>query len=432
MDIDIIELTRKHESAAVNTFGMGIDPPIFIKGQSASLWTEDGRRFIDLVSGSAVSNLGHGNSHQIEAIKAEMESGILHTGTRLPSKARAELYQELSRIFPEELDTIHLANSGSEAVEISLKIAQYVTGRTDIFSFYGGYHGRTVGSLSVTSTKRIRKPFLPLFNKVHFFPYPYVFRPPLPGCDGNNISDFCLEYLRQALLNPVSGIQDPCALIVEAVQGVSGVIIPPHGFLKGIREICNEFGILLIVDEIWNGFGRTGQWFAFQHENIVPDIVTFGKALSGSLPLAGAISKEQVLKSWPSGMHTSTFQGNPLACAAAMSNIRQIKEEKILKYVRDKIEPMIKERLDELGSIPGVGEIRVIGALAGIELVGENGQPNAKAAKKAQVRCMDKQVLVYSAGWYSNVIMLVPPLVITLNELDESLSKVISVIKSLS
>ena len=427
----VVEWTRKHESTAVNTFGLGIDPPNFTRGEGALLWTEDGRRFIDLVSGSAVSNLGHGNPGQKAAIQKELASGVLHTGTRLPAGSRAELYRELTAIFPSGLDAVHLMNSGSEAVETALKAAQYITGRRDVIAFYGGYHGRTLGSLSVTAMRQVRKPFLPLPSNVHFFPYPYPFRPPLPGSDGDTIGEHCLEYLRKALLNPASGVDEPCALIVEAIQGVGGVVVPPQGFLRGIREICNDFDIIMILDEIWTGFGRTGLWFAFQHDDVIPDMVALGKAMSGSLPLAGVVSSDRLLKSWPSGMHTSTFQGNPLACAAAVSNIRQIKEEKLLEYVQNTVEPMLKSALNDLVDLPSVGETRVIGALAGIEFVKKDGSADSNASKEVQRACMEQYVLAYSGGWYGNVVMLVPPFVITNDDLDQALNVIIEVIRAL-
>ena len=428
---NIIDLTRSYETTAANTFRQMAKPPVFVKGSGASLWTDDGQRYIDLVCGSAVTALGHGDSVQTDAIKAQLETGVLHTGTRLPAPRRAELYGELARIFPDKIAAFQLANAGSEAVEVALKSAQYATGRRSVIAFYGGYHGRTMGALSVTATKRVREPFLPLDANVHFFPYPYPYRPPLPGSNRATIGEHCLEYLRNALINPVSGLDRPSAMIVEAIQGVAGVVVPPPGFLTGLREICQEFDILMIVDEIWNGFGRTGKWFGFDHDGIVPDLVTIGKAFSGSLPLSGVAGRSDILQRWPGGMHTSTFQGNPLACAAAVASIRRIRDDKLLSHAGEFIGPTLVRYLSPLQDLPHVGEVRVIGAIAGIELVDDDGQPAPELVNKAQNFCLDHGVLVYAGGWYDNVLMLVVPLVIDDDEMDQALSSVVQAITTI-
>lgn len=428
LQTDILALTREYESTAVNTFGLTEKPPLFVRGEGATLWDQAGKSYVDLVCGSSVTILGHGNAHQRAAILTEVNSGILHTGTRLPSVARARLYECLGKLVPPELDTIHLLNSGAEAVETALKAAQFVSGRNEVLSFFGAYHGRTRGALAATASKRARGPFRPFDGTVHFFPYPYGYRPPIPGHDAISIGEACLEYLRRSLSNPYSGIT-PSVLIVEAVQGVAGVVIPPKGFMKGLREICDEFDIVMIVDEIWNGFGRAGQWFAFERDGIVPDLVTFGKAVSGSLPLAGVIGKAKFLRAWSPGMHTSTFQGNPIACAAAVAGIEQIRDLDLLERCRQEIEPALAAFTADIVDGPGIGEGRIIGAQAGIELVRNKDTPDPDRLRRVQLGCLDRGVLVYGGGWHGNVLMLLPPLVITSNELRHALTVVANVLR---
>jgi len=423
-----IETTRRHESTAANTFGLGIDPPDFVRGEGACLWTAGGERYIDLICGSAVTNLGHGHPAHLAAIRQQLDTGILHTGTRLPSGPRAQLYEALGEILPRELSAVHLANSGSEAIETAIKAAQFVTGRRNIIAFQGGYHGRTLGALSVTASNRLREPFEPLPSGVTFAPYPYPLRPSLPNSTSETIGADCLAYLRDLISNPVAGAGKPSAVIVEAVQGVSGVIIPPREFLQGLRELCDSAGMLLIVDEIWNGFARTGIMFGFEHAQVVPDIVTLGKSLSGSLPISAVVARPDILQSWPPGMHTSTFQGNPLACAASVATIETIRQDNVLEACSAVVQSTLNDRLNRLGAAEGVAEVRVIGALAGVELVDRRGEPDPQRLKRLQRRCLELGVLVYGGGWYGNVLMLVPPLVIPSEQLQEALDKVTTAI----
>jgi len=412
-------VTHARESTAVNTFSLVAEPPLVVRAEGATLWDEAGRAYIDMACGSGVSNFGHGVQWQHEAVERVLRTGYLHTGTRLPSPFRAEFYSELAAILPPELDTVHLLNSGAEAVETALKAAQYVTGRSGVVSFYGGYHGRTAGALAVTASKRAHQGFDARPFDVQFFPYPYVTRPPLPCTNGDSLAEACLHLLRDALRNPVSGLR-ASSLIVEAVQGVSGVVIPPKGFLKGLRELCDEFGLLMIVDEIWNGFGRCGQWFAFANEGVVPDLVTFGKAASASFPLAGVAGRGALLKKWVPGAHTSTFQGNPVACAVAAENIRQCKAHRLLDRCRDWVEPSLRTLAQCAVAIRGVTEYRVIGAQLALELTTVEGLPDNDRLRAVQLATLREGVLVYGGGWYSNVLMLVPPLTITPDEFERA------------
>lgn len=414
-----LNITRRHESTAVNTFGLGIDPPVFVRGEGAALWTADGRRYIDLVCGSATTGLGHGHPAHLAAIRAELETGILHTGTRLPSPARARLYERLASVLPSELSAIHLANSGSEAIETALKAAHYATGRRRLIAFEGGYHGRTLGALAITADARLRAPFEPLPGMVDFSPYPADARPSSAAS-----VDACLMRL-QDMVNTAASAQDrPTAVIVEAVQGVSGVIIPPREFLRGLRALCDRAGLLLVVDEIWNGFGRTGCMFAFEHADILPDVVVMGKGLSGSLPLSAVAARPGLLHNWPPGMHTSTFQGNPLACAAAVATIDVLRDEDLVARCRNVIEPALRGCLDGAAVREGVAGLRAIGAMAGIELVDAAGQPDKARVARLQRRCQENGVLVYGGGRGGSVLMLVPPLVISEVDLASALGVV--------
>lgn len=421
---EILGITRQRESSAANTFRTTARPPVFTSGQGAWLGTATGERYLDLVCGSATSNLGHGHPAHRAAVIRALDTGIIHTGTRLPSPFRVELYERLASILPARLGCFQLANSGAEAVEAALKAAQYATGRRRLLSFAGGYHGRTLGALSVTHGPGIRTPFSTLDRIVDFLPYPCVTDPMEPVHD----TQACLAAL-DARLDELAEADDlPAALIVEAVQGVGGVIAPPHAFLAGLQLRCRAHGVLLIADEIWSGFGRCGKWFSFQRSGIEPDLVVMGKALSGGLPLSAVAGPSEILKAWPPGMHTSTFQGNPLSCAMAVATIDTIRSEGLLNRVTNTIEALLRGRLGSLDEFQTVREIRVVGAQAAIEFVDEDGAPDADRVGRLQRRCLDEHLLVYGGGRHGNALILVPPLVIDEADLRKALDRILALV----
>ena len=400
-----LEVTRRHESRAANTFRITAEPPVPVSGEGAWLVDARGRRFLDLACGSATTALGHGHPAHREAIERALASGILHTGTRLPSPFRARLYERLAAILPPHLDCFQLGNSGAEAVEAALKLAQYATGRKRILSFEGGYHGRTLGALSITHGARIRTPFATLDGLVDFLPWPA--RP----AD----SDACLAAFEARIAALRQDL--PAALVIEPVQGVSGVHEAPAAFLRALQARCRELGILFIVDEIWSGFGRTGRWFSFQRAGLEPDLVTLGKALSGGLPLSALAGPADLLRRWPPGMHTSTFQGNPLACAMAVANIDTIRDEGLIERVAACIEPALRR----LEAIPGV---RVIGAQAAIPVAAASAPSPAERVVAIQLACLAEGLLVYAGGREGESILLVPPLVIRSSDLAQAVERV--------
>lgn len=419
---DWLATTRQHESTAGNTFAEAGPAVEAVRGEGPWLVTQDGERWLDLTCGSATTALGHGNAAQAAAIAAAVAEGILHTGTRLGSRHRAALYEKLAALAPPGLSAVHLLNSGSEAVEAALKAAEFATGRHGFVAFQGGYHGRTLGALSVTASRKLRAPFLPPARPVAFMPYPYADRPPLPGSTAGSIAEDCVAVLRHALECPVSGLDLPAAVIVEAVQGVSGVVAPAPSFLRGLRALCDQHGIVLVADEVWTGFGRTGTWFAFEQAGVTPDLIVIGKGLSASLPLSGVIGRPELLQRWPAGLHTSTFQGNPIACAAAVATLDEISQRDLLAQVRGTLAPAMAAWAEGLHGMAGIGPSRVIGALAAVECVDASGAPDAARAGAVVAAARRRRVLAYRGGWYGNAVMLVPPLDITAADLATGLA----------
>ena len=415
-----LKLTRKHESRAVNTFRAGSKPPVFVRGEGAFLFEESGEAWLDLVCGSSTSNLGHGLPAHLAAVREAASTGVLHTGTRLPSPFRAKLYESLCGILPAGLNCIHLGNSGAEAIETAIKAAQHATGRKRLIAFTGGYHGRTLGALSITSGTRIRQSFSLLEGNVDILPYPYPSDPAGMGAS----DEYCSERLAQRLEQLDREGDLPAAAFIEAVQGVGGVIEPLGNFLLNVRELTSRYGVLLVCDEIWSGFGRAGEWFSFERSGILPDIVAMGKAVSGGLPLSAAAAGPGILKSWPPGMHTSTFQGNPLSCAAADATIRAISAGKLLSYVSDVIEPMLKQAFSGLEDVERIHAVRVIGAQAAIEFLDREGGPGVDSAARVQRSALAKKILIYTGGRHGNAAMILPPINIGRADLERGLADV--------
>ena len=406
-----LDLTKLHESTAGNTFRLGDQPPVFVRGEGALLFDASGKRFVDLVSGSATTSLGYAHPAHRAAVVEVLETGILHTGTRLPSPFRAQLYDRLTKLFPARLDTVLLANSGAEANEAAMKAAQFATGRHRIVAFEGGYHGRTVGALSVTDGVRIRASFS-LLDTVDQVPF----------ARSKAEVATALVSLETTLAQRARQGTPVAAVIIEAVQAVSGLIEPPASFLIGVERLTREAGALLIVDEIWNGIGRTGSWFAFERSGLVPDMVTLGKGLSGGVPLSAVVGPASILKSWSPGMHTSTFQGNPVACAMAVATLETIARDQLLERVRSNIEPVLNAALAKLGTAHGVIATRVVGAQAAIQL------KDAEAVAAIQSRGIEHGLLLYGGGKTGECLMLIPPLIIAPSELEAGLSIVLKLL----
>ena len=424
----IIELTRRHESTALNTFGMGEHPPLFVRGEGPFLFTEAGERYVDLIAGSAVTNLGHGLPAHRDAVASAIERGIYHTGTRLAHVERAELYADLASVLPPELARVHLVSVGTEAVETAIKAAQYHTRRPRLFAFEGGYHGRTVGALSITHAEHLHSIFSTLKDVVTFIPYPAGATADAARVDLEELAAFCLETLEQRLVEAKNANDLPSSIILEAIQGTSGVMRPPAGFLRDVRALADRFDVLLIVDEIWTGFGRTGKWFAFEHDGVVPDLVCLSKGLTAGLPLAGVVGRDDILGTWPAGIHTSTFQGNPIACAMARATLSEMKSNHWVEHAAGPVAKTFETALAPLRNHQRIHDIRITGAAAAIEFADANGSPNPTARKAVQQACLDHKLLVYGGGRRANTIMLLPPINIDVDVLGEAVEGVVKVI----
>ncbi|MDQ2816737.1 MAG: aspartate aminotransferase family protein [Candidatus Eremiobacteraeota bacterium] len=424
---------RDVESRNVTYLGSG--GPIFLaSGQGATLSDVDGNRYVDLCGAFGVAAAGHANP-AVSAALADASRTLLHgMGDVYPTQAKVLLAQQLCALTPGDgSKRVIFATSGAEAVEAALKTAAIATGKAGVLCFGGAYHGLTYGALAVSDRDHFRKPFL---RQLGSFATRVPYADPrtcsaseaCPPCDCS-----CLDTVRSALEEPAG--QDIGALIVEPAQGRGGELFPPDDWLRGLRTICDDRGLLLIADEIYTGFGRTGRWFACEHAGIVPDLICVGKGLSSGFPISACVGSAEVMDRWPEStgeaIHTSTFLGSPAGCAAALASIGQICEHRLVERA-DSLGRPLGEMLHQLRArrLESVGDVRGRGLMWGVECVDSAGAPSGEIAARALRRALKLGVIALAGGPQANVISISPPLCISLNQiafavgvLDEALSE---------
>ncbi|MGB8816153.1 MAG: aspartate aminotransferase family protein [Minisyncoccia bacterium] len=391
-------------------------PLAFDLAKGSILQDIDGNRYIDFTSICGVFNLGHNNEYILERMKS-ME-GKISQSVDYPTTVKINFLKSLLEALPETLKGKCKVNfggpSGSDAVEAAIKLARINKKRHSVIAFHGGYHGMTMGALSVTSKLSHRKDASPLIPGVHFLPYCSSYRCPFAHGE-NGCQQECIKYFKYVLENPHSGIDKPAAIIIEPIQGEGGTYIPPEGWLEAITKIAHDNDILVIFDEIQSGFYRTGRLFSFEHTKAVPDIITMSKGIGGvGFPLSLIIYKKE-LDIWEPGTHIGTFRGSQLAMAAGTAALQFIKDFNIENYVSD----LGKKMLDRLTIIKNVssyiGEVRGIGMMFGIEYVKDkkSKEPFADMATEVKKKCYENGLIVEKGGYYNNVIRFLPPLITT-------------------
>jgi 4-aminobutyrate aminotransferase len=413
---------QAHESSAAVDRTFGDYPALIARAAGARLWDTEGKEYIDFCSGSAVTNAGHGNSEITQAVARQMGTGAYHVGALLASTSRAEVVARLMDVVPNGLSRVHLTATGGEAVEAALKIARFHTKRQNVIAFWGAFHGRTMGALALTAHRGIRDPFFPMSIGAAHFPYPGPYRNAfgLPASDEAQVLSLSLQLLESALSDPASGLSPVAAIIVEPIQGVGGIVLPPAGFLRSLRELCDRHSIILIVDECFTGFGRSGAWFACQHDGITPDMMVVSKGFSGSFPIAGVVGNDALMGSLPIGLLSTSFEGNPVACAAAVASIDYLQSIDAPARARS-----IGDRLGAWLSVHRtacVGDVRGIAAMWGLEIVEPGtGAVDPGGALAIQREALHQGLVLYRAGHNGNVLGLLPPLNATDADLEEGL-----------
>jgi 4-aminobutyrate aminotransferase-like enzyme len=406
---------RRHESPNV-TFISDEFPIFWREALGANVLDVDGNIYVDLTAGFGVATSGHRNPRVSRAIHDQTNTLVHGLGDVHPPDLKVLLLERLAQVTPPGLDQAILASSGAEAVEAALKTARLASGRPGVLCFKGAYHGLTYGALAVTDGRLFREPFEDQLGvPIARVPFPDPFRPP-PELEGQSeLGRAAVELAAQELDR---GCDNIGAVIVEPIQGRSGVVIPPTGFLTGLRELCDRRGLVLIFDEIYTGFGRTGCWFACEHEAVVPDLMCVGKALSGALPFSACIGRENVMTAWPASdgaaIHTSTFLGHPLACAAAIAQIDEIENQDLVGRSARLGAHLLQRIGDWKERYPSVGEVRGRGLLAAVDLVHDptSKQPAWELARRLSHEALRRGVIVLDD------ITLSPPLTITGDQLE--------------
>jgi len=394
------------------------DFPIFWeKSRGSNVWDADGNRYVDLTGGFGVAAAGHRNRRVMSAIRRQIARLPHGMGDVHPPALKVKLLEALAIVSPIPDPRIVLTCSGAEAVEVALKTARLVTGKPGVIAFSGAYHGLTYGALGATDRELFRGPFADQLNPhVLRAPYPNPFRPP-PELKVKDVGASALRSVG-ALLDSEEG-RAVGAVIVEPIQGRGGDVVPPRGFLPGLVDLCRARGLLLIADEVYTGFGRTGRWFACEHEGVTPDLACVGKALSGTLPIAACIGSREAMDAWPASggeaIHTSTFLGNPLACAAAVASLGEIRKRGLVERSAEEGERWIAELREELERHPSVGEVRGRGLMIGIDLVTHRGTraPDPELAGHVITESLRRGWIVLAGGSSCNVISLSPPLTLS-------------------
>ncbi len=389
------------------------------RAEGIYIYAANGRRYLDFTSGIGVTNTGHCHPAVVAAAQEQVAKMIHGQINIVFHQPMLDLVSELLTIIPEGLDSFFFANSGAEAVEASVKLARQATNRPNIIVFQGGFHGRTVGTMSLTTSNTIyRAGYGPLMPGVFVTPFPYVYR---YGWSPEDTVAFCLRELNLLLVTQTAP-QETAAVLVEPVLGEGGYVVPPMGFLKAVRQICDEHDILFIADEIQSGFGRTGRWFAHQHDDFMPDIMVMAKGLASGFPLSGIAYRPPLMNNARPGSHGGTYGGNAVACAAAAASVRVLRDQALVQNSA-RMGGYLVGRLRDLQSrFPVIGDVRGLGLMIGVEFTTAEGQPDGATAKAVRLQCLDEGLILLTCGPFANVIRWIPALVVNQEQIDQALS----------
>jgi 4-aminobutyrate aminotransferase len=396
-------------------------PLVVDKALGSEIWDVDGRRFIDFMAGVAVMNVGHRHPHVQQKISDQLDRFWHICLADFYYPQAVELAEMLQGIAPMPDTRIYLANSGTEAVEAAIKLAMKYTGRDKFIGFLGSFHGRTLGSLSFTASKAIQSAGYPSAVPVFHVPFPDPYRPYRTHINDDDSGAAVAEFMVEELFRTVVSPHDVAAILAEPIQGEGGYVIPAEGFFTRLREICDQFGILLIVDEIQSGVGRTGRWWAIEHESVQPDIVCFAKGIASGLPIGGIIARDEIM-TWEPGSHGSTFGGNPIAAAAAIGTLEVIQEEDVLAQGAASGKAILEIMREMQRKHPFIGDVRGRGLMIGIEFVKDRDTKERFPELREAIieEAFLSGLLLLPCG--PNSVRITPPLNISATLLEEGMS----------
>lgn len=395
-------------------------PFVMDHGKGVHVWDVDGNHYLDFAAGIAVTSTGHSHPKVVKAIQDQAEK-FLHISSDFYHESWVSLGEELAGIAPFKDEAVtFMTNSGTESVEAAIKLARHCTGRSQFIGFLGGFHGRSMGSLAFTASKpRYRENFFPMMGGVTHVPFPDPYRPVLVSQPGEYYGETVVRFIEEQILDRILPPSEVAGILVETIQGEGGYIPPAPGFYPALRALCDRHGILLIVDEVQSGMGRTGKWWAIEHYCVEPDIVCAGKGIASGIPL-GAIIARKELMTWTRGTHGNTYGGNPVACAAALATIDLIRDEYLLNA--GEVGSYALEQLAEIQSLHScIGQVRGMGLMIGVEFVKdlESKEPDSELRDHIIHTAFNNGLLLLGCG--QGTIRLAPSLSISKSEIDQGL-----------
>ena len=391
-------------------------PVVIVRAEGSQMWDIDGKRYIDLFPGWGCSLLGYCHPRVVEAIR-EQAGRLIQIDNLFYTREQGRLAEILHEKSFGGLS--YFCNSGAEAIEGAIKLARQTSKRQNVIVFQGSLHGRTSLAMAMTTSKTIyRVGYQPLPGGIFVAPFPYAY---YYGWDEGSTVDYCLAELNH-LLKTQTAPEETAAMIVEPVLGEGGYVPAPPRFLQGLREICDANGILLIVDEVQTGFGRTGRFFAFEDAGIKPDIVVMAKGLGSGMPISAIAAPQALMSRWQTGSHGGTYGGNPVAAAAAVATIHTLRDEGLIENAQARGEQLTNGLRDLQAEFPVLGDVRGPGLMIGVEFGRSGREPLPDLAKAVQQACLDRQLLLLTCGAYGNTVRWIPPLVAGEEQIADALS----------
>ena len=420
MVVQAVEQVRLNPADLVPRVLGRYSPLVVERGQGIYVWDVEGNRYVDFTSGIGVVNTGHCHPRVVQAIQ-EQAAKIIHAQANIfAHEPMMRAAVELTATLPANLNQVFWTNSGAEAVEGAIKLAKVATGRPAIIAFRGGFHGRTHAAMAVTSSRvKVRGHYEPLLPSVYYAPFPYLFRSPYKGApEDADLHYFAeLEQLFDQLVMP----DDVAAILMESVVGEGGYIVPPTRWVQNVRRLCDRHGILLIMDEVQSGMGRTGRMWGFEHYDVVPDIMAVAKGIASGMPVSAVVSDRAIMDKWAPGAHGGTYGGNAVGTAAAAATLEVMRDERLPENAARTGEILMTGLREIQADNPVIGDVRGLGLMVATEFVTADGSPNPEVVKTMLQYCQDEKVLLLTCGTYDQVIRIVPPLVVTEEQIREFL-----------
>lgn len=417
--------TRKKYKEYVNTaFVKAVEPIVVERAKGAVYHDEDGKTYIDCFAGIAVTNAGHCNEEVIRAAKEQMDKLVHCCSYVYHVKVVADLAEKLAQITPGRLKKSFFGNGGAEAIEGAMRMAKQFTNKYEAIALTGSFHGRSNATLSITGNSARKKNGGPFLPGIAFAPHPYCYRCPFKQKGPESCGMLCAEYLDDVIRYHTAG--SVAFFIAEPVMGEGGIVTPPAGYFKVVKQVLDRHGILFMADEVQSGFGRTGKMFAIEHSGVEPDIMTMAKGIADGFPLSCFIARDEIADSFRPGDHLSTFGGNPVSCAASLANIAFMEKHDLPGQSAKKGKTLVEALRRIQGKKAIIGDIRGLGLMVGIELVKDAAKtPASEEAGKVRAAMRDKGVLIGLGGTFGNVLRIQPPLTIS----EEELTKVVDTLK---